>query len=81
MMIYVKCVRAGLLALILVPILFVGLLLVGMIIFTMIHPAPGEGSIGWDPISLYRSNPFVWCIPVLIFLGGFMWEFRRLTNK
>ena len=79
-MIYVKSVLAGLIALIVVPIFLIGVLVAGMLIYTFVHPTQGEGSIGWDPISLYRMNPIAWFIPVLIFLTGFIWEYRRLTK-
>jgi uncharacterized BrkB/YihY/UPF0761 family membrane protein len=79
-MIYLKSVLAGLIALIATPIFLVGLLAVGMFVHTLIHPPQGEGSIGWDPVSLYRTNPFVWCIPLVIFLAGFFWEYRRAAR-
>ena len=79
-MIYVKSVLAGLIALIVVPIFLIGVLIVGMLIYTFAHPTQGEGSVGWDPISLWRLNPIVWSIPALIFLIGFIWEYRRLTR-
>jgi uncharacterized BrkB/YihY/UPF0761 family membrane protein len=79
-MIYVKSVLAGLLALIVVPICVLVILVAAIVIYNLVHPASGEGSIGWDPISLWRANPIVWFIPVLIFLMGFIWEYRRLAK-
>ena len=79
-MIYVKSVLAGLIALILVPIFLIGVLIVGMLIYTFVHSTQGEGSVGWDPISLWHMNPIFWSIPALIFLTGFIWEYRRLTR-
>ncbi len=79
-MIYLKSLLAGLVALIVIPIFLVGLLVVGMFVYTLIHPAQGEGSIGWDPVSIYRTSPLVWCIPPLIFLAGFAWEYRRTVR-
>jgi hypothetical protein len=80
-MVYVKRLLAGLIALIVVPICLFVVLMVGMLLYASLHqPTSGEGSIGWDPVSLWRSNPVVWLIPVLMFLAGFGWEYRRLTK-
>jgi uncharacterized BrkB/YihY/UPF0761 family membrane protein len=78
--IYVKSVLAGLFALIVVPMCVLVILVVAMVIYALVHPTSGEGSIGWDPISLVHTNPIVWSIPVLIFLMGFTWEYRRLAK-
>ena len=51
-----------------------------MVIHALVHPTPGEGSIGWDPISLIRMNPMLWFVPVVIFLTGFISEYRRLAK-
>jgi len=80
MLIYVKSVLVGLLALIAIPILLIGILIFGLVTYTLIHPTRGEGSTGWDLVSLARSNPIVWFVPVLIFLSGFLWEYRRLSK-
>jgi hypothetical protein len=79
-MIYVKSVLAGLLALIVAPICVLVILVVAMVIYALVHSTSGEGSIGWDPISLVHTNPMLWSIPVLIFLMGFIWEYRRLAK-
>ena len=79
-MVYVKSVLAGLIALVVVPILLIGVLIVSMLIYTLVHPTQGEGSVGWDPISLWRVNPILWSIPALVFLTGLIWECRRLTR-
>jgi uncharacterized BrkB/YihY/UPF0761 family membrane protein len=79
-MIYVKSILAGLLALIVVPVCLLVIVVVGTVIYAVVHPTPGEGAIGWDPISLWRASPIVWFIPVLIFFMGFIWEYRRLPK-
>ena len=79
-MIYVKSILAGLVALIVVPVCLLVIVVVGMLIYALVHSTPGEGSIGWDPISLIRMNPMFWSIPLLIFLNGFIWEYRRLAK-
>jgi uncharacterized BrkB/YihY/UPF0761 family membrane protein len=77
----VKSILAGLLALIVVPVCLLVIIVVGMVIYVMLHhPVPGEGSIGWDPISLVRMNPRLWAVPVFIFSIGFIWEYRRLAK-
>jgi uncharacterized BrkB/YihY/UPF0761 family membrane protein len=79
-MIYVKSIVAGLLALIVVPVCLLVIVVVGTVIDALVHPTPGEGSVGWDPISLIRMNPMLWSIPLLIFFIGFIWEHRRLAK-
>lgn len=80
-MIYLKSAIAGLVALVVIPMLLIGLLVGGAFIYFATHPPKGEGSIGWDPISLYHAQPYVWCIPLLSFLAGFIWEYRRLLKR
>jgi len=80
MMIYVKSILAGLLALIVVPVCLLVIVVLGMVIYALVHSTPGEGSIGWDPISLIRTNPMLWSVPVFIFFVGFIWEYRRLAK-
>jgi hypothetical protein len=79
--IYVKSILAGLLALIAVPVCLLAIIVVGMVIYVMVHhPTPGEGSIGWDPISLVHTNPRLWAVPIFIFSIGCIWEYRRLAK-
>jgi hypothetical protein len=80
-MIYVKSILAGLLALIVVPLCLLVIVEVGIVIYSSVHSTPGQGSIGWDPISLIRMNPMFWSVPVLIFFTGFIWEYRRLSKS
>jgi hypothetical protein len=80
-MIYVKSILAGLLALIAVPACLFGIVVVGMLTYLLVHPTPGEGSIGWDPVSLIRMNPMLCSVPALIFFTGFIWEYRRLAKR
>lgn len=42
--------------------------------------APGT-TIGVDPVSIARSFPAVWLVPVLISICGFAWEYNRLRKK
>ncbi|MGO9404633.1 MAG: hypothetical protein ACLPVW_14315 [Terriglobales bacterium] len=76
-----KSILAGLLALIVVPVCLLVIVVVGTLTYALVHPTPGEGSIGWDPISLWRTDPIVWFTPVLTFLIGFIWEYRRLAKR
>jgi hypothetical protein len=78
---YVKSILAGLLALIVVPVCLLVIVVVGTVIYALVHPTPGEGSIGWDPISLIPMNPMLWSVPVFIFFTGFIWEYRRLATS
>jgi hypothetical protein len=79
-MIYVKSILAGLLALIGAPVCLLVIVVVATMTFALVHPTSGEGSVGWDLISLVRMNPMLWSIPLLIFFIGFIWEYRRLAK-
>jgi uncharacterized BrkB/YihY/UPF0761 family membrane protein len=81
-MIYLKSILAGLLALVVVPLCLLLTVVVGLVIYALVHPTPpGEGSVGWDPISLWvHMNPMRWSIPLLLFFIGFIWEYRRLAK-
>jgi hypothetical protein len=79
-MIYVKSILAGLLALIVVPVCLLVIVVVGLVIYALVHPTSSfDGSVGWDPIRI-PMNPVLWSVPVLIFLIGFIWEYRRLAK-
>jgi uncharacterized BrkB/YihY/UPF0761 family membrane protein len=80
-MVYVRSILAGLLALLVVPLCLLVIVMAGLVIYALIHPTPGEGSIGWDPVSLIRMNPGLWSVPVFIFFTGFIWEYRRLSKS
>jgi hypothetical protein len=78
-MIYVKSVLAGLLAL---ATVFIVLPILGMILYAVAHPQPDGGSIGWDPIRLFKQSPFLpITVAFLVFASGFYLEFRRLTHR
>jgi hypothetical protein len=72
-MIYLKSIVAGLVAVFSVALLF----FVGVAIFLWVWASTehGEGSIGWDPISVIRPGPLL--IILAVFLAGFLYEFRR----
>ena len=40
----------------------------------------GVNEAGWDPTSFVRQ-PSIWAISALIFVSGFVWEFRRAQPK
>jgi hypothetical protein len=81
-MIYAKSLLAGLLAAVLSCVALVITAIVTIILYMGIHPPQGDGSVGWDPISLARRPP-VWLAVALItcFCGGFSWEYRRLHKR
>jgi hypothetical protein len=59
---------------------FAVLFLLGIVIYLVVWAAKeqGEGSIGWDPISLIRPGPML--IVLAVFVAGFLWEFRRASK-
>jgi len=58
-----------------------GFALVSPLVFvaiTLFLPAPREGgSWGWDPVAFIKS-PLSWVILMLVFVTGFVWEYRHL---
>jgi len=77
-MIYLKCILAGLCFLVGAAIL----LLLGAIVFITIFVVRGKGTtIGFDPVSFARSFPVVWILAALIFVLGFVWEYRRVASR
>jgi hypothetical protein len=78
-MIYFKSILAGFLAVLAAAILLIVVVVVGISIWSRSQPSDA-GSVGWDPISLAR--PLTWLVTILvIFFGGFFWEFYRLRSK
>jgi hypothetical protein len=68
-MIYIKSTLAGIGAL--------GVAALSGIVFLVIkyRPTP-NGTPGWDPISLLKSQ-LVWVVFLLVFVAGFYWEYRK----
>jgi hypothetical protein len=80
-MLYLKSVLAGFLALVMAFISLLVAVMFVMIVYARTHTQPGEGSIGWDPISLVKLSPFLpGVVVVVVFLVGFFWKYRRLTH-
>ncbi|MBZ5612549.1 MAG: hypothetical protein LAO23_00970 [Acidobacteriia bacterium] len=79
-MVYVKSLLAGLATLIVATVL--SPLIIVIYLYVVQKPAAHE-SIGWDPVSFAKlaNRPLCWLIATLIFLAGFMWEFRRAASK
>ncbi len=76
-MIYLKCIFAGIVAVFSVVVL----LFVGIVIYLVIAASSkgqGDGSIGWDPISVVRPGPVL--VILAVFVAGFLWEFRRASR-
>jgi hypothetical protein len=80
-MVFLKSSLVGLLALLLA---FASLPVVAffvLLIYSLTHPS-SEGSVGWDPISIYRQSPLLpIALMAIVFASGFYWEYRRLTHK
>jgi hypothetical protein len=74
-MIYVKSALVGLLV---VFGAFVPMLFAVAAYLSTVHKVQTE-TIAWDPVSL--TTPSTWLLALIIFLGGFLWEFRRCRSK
>jgi len=75
-MLYIKSVFAGMAAVVISVVLFP---LVGIPAYKLIV-RPGAEVVGWDPVAAAKS-PTVWLAVLIIFAGGFTWEFRRLRKQ
>ena len=87
-MLYLKSALAGWLAVV-VAIMAVPLLgVLGIVLYSVVRSsqqAPEssqQGSVGWDPISLWHQSPWpVVLLIALVFAAGFFWELRRLGQR
>ena len=77
-MAYVKSLLAGFAAVIIAAVL--SPFVMALYLYVAYKPAENE-AIGWDPISLVRPAPWLVVAAILVFLIGFVWEFRRATAK
>ena len=75
-MIYVKSVAAGIATVVVAMLL--SAFLVALYLFIVYKPKENE-SIGLDPIS-FAKTPLAWLIVAVIFMVGFVWEFRRAAE-
>jgi hypothetical protein len=50
------------------------------IYFLVVYRPQANEAIGWDPTS-FAKQPMIWAVAALIFLAGFVWEFRRAQPK
>lgn len=73
-MLYLKCVVAGLVALILV---FGGIFVAAL--FAVMTGGFVSG-LGFDKPERYFGSPVFWLVALAIFGAGFLWEIRRLSN-
>jgi cell division protein FtsX len=54
-------------------------IVMGVYFYVVYRPAANE-AIGWDPTSFVKQ-PMIWAVTAVIFLAGFVWEFRRAHPK
>ena len=81
-MVYLKSLLTGVIAL-LCAIGFMFVLFIGISMFVLRKYAEqsssglDESSIAWDPVSL--RHPLLWIVLLAAFVGGFIWQYRRLA--
>jgi uncharacterized BrkB/YihY/UPF0761 family membrane protein len=73
-----KSLFVGLVAVILAVILSLVYLVVRMALFAV--PRAG-GTVGIDPVSTVRSQPWTWIVGLAAFCLGFSWEYRRVRSR
>jgi hypothetical protein len=72
----VKSFFVGLLTLLIALIPLIVLVIVGLIVYNSTHPT-SDGSVGWDPISLYKQSFLGYHFAAaFVFASGFFWEWR-----
>lgn len=76
-MIYLKSTFVGFVALAISAVVFP---ILGLLIYNlrMAHHY-ANSVVGWDVFPVVKS-PIMWLYAVLVFAGGFYWEFHRLTK-
>jgi len=77
-MIFLKSILAGL------CFLFGGaiLLLLGAIVFFSAFVEHKKNTtVGFDPVSMMKSSFLLWILGALLFLLGFVWEYRRVARR
>lgn len=85
-MIYLKSVLAGFMAVVIATVAVPILVVMGIILTSGFHSSQ-EGTVGWDPISIFYQSPWyrsllpVVAYIVFVFAAGFFWEFRRLAHR
>jgi hypothetical protein len=76
-MVYLKSLVAGTVAVAIAAVL--SPIVMGIYFYSVYRPGARE-AIGWDP-TLFTQQPRIWAISMLIFVAGFVWEFRRAHPK
>jgi len=76
-MVYLKSLAAGTAAVAIAAALSP---IVMAVYFYLVYRTRENQAIGWDPTSLV-TQPSIWAICALIFVSGFVWEFRRAQPK
>jgi hypothetical protein len=76
-MVYLKSLVAGIVAVVIAAAL--SPIVMGIYFFIVYRPGRNE-AVGWDPTSFVKQ-PLIWAIGMLIFVAGFVWEFRLVHSK
>ena len=76
-MVYLKSLVAGTVAVVIAATLSP---IVMGIYFYFVYSRGTDETIGWDPTSFVKQ-PLIWTMTALIFVAGFVWEFRRAYSK
>jgi hypothetical protein len=76
-MVYLKSFAAGIVAVVLAALL---VLIAAVVYLNLFFKHAEDQAIGWDPISLVRSSPWLSVLALLVFLAGYFWELRRATR-
>lgn len=72
-MIYIRSLIAGTMAMIMAAAL--SPIIMGVYFIVIYRQGKGQ-AIGWDPAFCARE-PVIWAVALLVFIGGFVWEFRH----
>jgi hypothetical protein len=76
-MVFLKGLIAGTVAVALAAVL--SPIVMGIYFYVVYRPGANE-AVGWDPTSFVKQ-PMIWTVTAVIFVAGFVWEFRRAYPK
>jgi hypothetical protein len=79
-MLYFKSVLAGIAAMIVAEFIVIAGAITLLFVISSRQPAGEEGGLGWDPVS-FTSTAVGVIILVIAFIGGFLWQYRRLVAR
>jgi hypothetical protein len=70
-----RCLLAGLAGAMIAILAMVGALVISFVVISLRISTSQGGEIGWDPVSLWRQQPLIAILGVLLITGIIAWGF------